>query len=64
MQVHSNEKVYKKAVNILETYFCDEEDIDFLEPLVETTKTGQQIYKFGGPPSNNDVGLQEIFNFG
>ncbi len=47
-------------MNILETYFCDEEDFDFLDPLVETTKTGHQAYKFGA----SNFGPVEAFSFG
>jgi len=65
LQGHQNEKIYKKAFQIIETFFSQEEDDNELMPQVDTKN---QQFQFNVPQTNlNEPGFnqpnQSGFNF-
>ena len=52
LQTHENEQLYKKALEIIETFFQDEETIEVSQFVEFLTHSTSFIHKYGWPTGN------------
>jgi len=65
LQTHANQKVYEKAVKIIEQFFSEEEaEENGVQGLAPNANTGSFQFDAGGFGGNSFAGVQNGFNFG